>query len=35
MMSYANAATAASAPTGPLPEVSEQQIEIDKKQIYE
>ena len=31
-MSYANAAIAA--PTGPLPEVSEQQIEMDKKQIY-
>ncbi|XP_067943571.1 homeobox protein Meis3-like [Watersipora subatra] len=32
MMSYANAVRAA--PTGPPPEVSEQQIELDKKQIY-
>lgn len=34
MMSYTNAATAAGASTAPMPEVSEQQIEMDKTQIY-
>ncbi|KAF6028777.1 MEIS2 [Bugula neritina] len=35
MSSYTNAATSGGAPTAPLPEVSEQQIALDKKAIYE
>ena len=34
MMSYTNNVTAAGASSAPMPEVSEQQIEMDKKQIY-
>lgn len=33
-MTYTNAATAAGAASAPMAEVSEQQIEMDKKQIY-